>query len=262
MADNVRLAQVREIEVSARRRVNQRTKGYRERQPFRDAVANMTPERAIELSPDEGESLRKLKLELARAAKEVGRNIYYGETSENTIIAWLAESNTSQYGRVRRRSLGSALDAGVREVVEQTAAVNLGRVADEDPLAAARIRGEQAKRDILAMQGDLLDAAGVAARLGIDPAEVEQRRRDGLLLALPLEGGTLGYPAWQFADNGMLPGLEVALRDLGVQGAWTRAAFFLSGDIRLDWRTPLEMLLRGEVEAVRRAAAYGEQGAA
>jgi hypothetical protein len=49
-------------------------------------------------------------------------------------------------------------------------------------------------------------------------------------------------------------------RDLGVDGTWSRAAFFFSGDIRLDWRTPLELLLRGEIEAVRRAAAaYGEQ---
>ena len=42
-----------------------------------------------------------------------------------------------------------------------------------------------------------------------------------------------------------------------------RAAFFLSGDPRLNGATPLEELRRGNIEAVRRAAsAYGEHGAA
>lgn len=64
----------------------------------------MTTERGIELSPDEGESLRKLKLNLARAAKEVGRNINYGETTENTIIAWLAEGDAAPRRRRARKS--------------------------------------------------------------------------------------------------------------------------------------------------------------
>ena len=129
-----------------------------------------------------------------------------------------------------------------------------------DPLATAKARGEQAKHDILAAQGELLDAGEVAARLRCDLAEVENRRRQGLLIALPGIDGRRGFPAWQFTDKGLLPGLEEVLRDIGVASPWSRAAFFLSGDIRLDGRTPLETLLHGDVEAVRRAAAaYGEQ---
>ena len=129
-----------------------------------------------------------------------------------------------------------------------------------DPLAVARARGEQMQRDILASQGEMLDAEQVASRLGIGPAEVEQQRQDGLLLGLPLEGDQVGFPAWQFTDAELLPGLEDALRDLNVHGPWSRVAFFLSGDLRLNGRTPLEALLLGEVDAVRgAAAAYGEQ---
>jgi hypothetical protein len=135
------------------------------------------------------------------------------------------------------------------------------RSAAGDLLAPVRALGEQAKRDILAMQGALIDAAEVSARLGIDASEIEQRRRDGLLIAVPLADGPFGFPTWQFLRDGLLPGLERVLRDLGVQDAWTRAAFFVSGDVRLDGRTPLDMLLDGEIEAVRRAAAaYGGQG--
>src|SRR5215216_4417560 len=97
------MAQIREVEALARQRVKQRTKGFQERLPFRQAVASMTPEKAIELAPDEGESLRKLKLNLARAAKEVGRSISYGETSENTIIAWLSDGDGAPRRRRARR---------------------------------------------------------------------------------------------------------------------------------------------------------------
>jgi hypothetical protein len=129
-----------------------------------------------------------------------------------------------------------------------------------DPLAAARARGEQAKRDILAEQGEMLTGTEVCARLGCDLDDVEERRRQGLLIALPDEQGRSGFPAWQFTDRGLLPGLQDVLADLGTESPWTQAAFFFSGDIRLDWRTPLEVLLRGDIDAVRRAAAaFGEQ---
>lgn len=94
------MPQFRELDISAKQRVKQRTKGYQEREPFRQAVANLTAEKAIELTPENGESLRKLKLNLARAAKEVGRHIAYGETTDDMIVAWLEDANT---GPKRRR---------------------------------------------------------------------------------------------------------------------------------------------------------------
>ncbi|MGE3271154.1 MAG: hypothetical protein AB7P40_20555 [Chloroflexota bacterium] len=130
----------------------------------------------------------------------------------------------------------------------------------EYPLAAALARGEQMQRDILATQGELLSADEVAARLQIEPAEVERRGQEGMLLGLALESGETGFPSWQFTDDGLLPGLESVLRRLSVRNSWMRAAFFLSGDLRLDGRTPLEALLHGDIDAVSAAgAAYGEQ---
>ena len=129
-----------------------------------------------------------------------------------------------------------------------------------DPLAAALKRGERVRQSILAAQGDLLDVAEVAARLGMSQDDVLRQQSRGLLLALPRDEGTVGFPSWQFAERGLLPGLETVLRDIGVRDPWMQAAFFLSGDARLDGWTPLEVLQRGEVEAVRRAAAaHGEQ---
>ena len=97
------MAQFRKVDVAAKQRVKQRTKGYQEREPFRQAIADLTADSAIEVTPDSGESLRKLKLNLARAAKEVSRNIAYGETGDNAILAWLDEGNTGQKRRRARR---------------------------------------------------------------------------------------------------------------------------------------------------------------
>jgi hypothetical protein len=168
----------------------------------------------------------------------------------------------------RLRALGqdvglipSVQEPGVPEHDES--AEVLKRAATDDLLAAARRRGAQAKRDLLAAQGDLLDADEVAARLHDDVTEVERRRSQGLLLALPTASGKFGFPSWQFTDSGLLPGLSTVFRDFGVRDPWMQAAFFLSGNLRLGGRTPLEVLLRGDVEAVRSAAAaFGEQGAA
>src|SRR5215211_5636928 len=102
------MAQIREVDVSAKQRVKQRTKGYQEREPFRTAVQNLTADRAIELAPESGESLRKLKLNIARAAKEVGRNVAYGETGDGMIVAWLDEGNTGQKRRRTRRTPAEA----------------------------------------------------------------------------------------------------------------------------------------------------------
>jgi len=80
----------------------QRTKGYTQREPYRRAIANLTEDRAIELSPQRGETLRSLKLNLVRAAKEVGRNIAYGETSDGALVAWLDEDDIGKEMRPSR----------------------------------------------------------------------------------------------------------------------------------------------------------------
>ncbi|MCC7369341.1 MAG: hypothetical protein IT306_13010 [Chloroflexi bacterium] len=98
------MPQFREVDVSAKQRVKQRTKGYQEREPFRQAILNLSADKAIELAPERGESLRKLKLNLARAGKEVGRPISYGESTDGTIIAWLADGEGGQKRRRPRKA--------------------------------------------------------------------------------------------------------------------------------------------------------------
>jgi len=144
-------------------------------------------------------------------------------------------------------------------------AVNSPEVATawqaKDPLAAAHQRGAEIKRHLLESEGGALTVAEVAKRLGISKQGVDKRRRGHKLLALETSRGFL-YPAWQFTDDGVLPGIEHVLAALEA-APWTQASWFLSGETRLADARPLDALRRGELQQVLRAAVgYGEQGAA
>jgi hypothetical protein len=132
----------------------------------------------------------------------------------------------------------------------------------DDPLAPARVRGLHAKEQLLEAEGGTLTVDAVARLLGITRQAVDKRRRAGRLLALSMGRRGYAYPAWQFGPEGVLPGLEEVMAEFQVCGAWTKAGFFLGGNLYLDGESPLAELRRGNVAAVRRAASmYGEHGA-
>jgi len=144
-------------------------------------------------------------------------------------------------------------------------AVNSPEVATawqaNDPLAAARQRAVELKRRLLEAEGGAMTVTEVAKFLEISKQAVDKRRRAHNLLALETTRGFL-YPAWQFADEGVLPGLPQVLAALEAV-PWMQASWFLTGDSRLLDARPVDALRRGELQQVlRAAAAYGEQGAA
>ena len=84
------MPQIRTVDTTARQRLKNRTKSDQERDQYRSAVSQLGRQSVmIEVEPEEGETLRKIKLNLSRAAKEIGATIQYGETRENTVLAWL-----------------------------------------------------------------------------------------------------------------------------------------------------------------------------
>jgi hypothetical protein len=130
-------------------------------------------------------------------------------------------------------------------------------------LAAARLRGQAVRRQVLAAEGGTLAIDDVAALLHSAPSAVEELRRQGRILALPTDTGTYCYPRWQFDHDRLLPGFDTVLGDLQAHDCWMQALFFLNGNEYIDGATPLAALRRGELDHVRRAArTYGEQGAA
>jgi hypothetical protein len=134
-------------------------------------------------------------------------------------------------------------------------------LASDDPLAEARLSGLRSKAFLAQAEGGTLSAEETANVLGLTRQGVDRRRRAGRLLALTLGRRGYRYPIWQFADQGMLPGMEETLAALDSFGEWSQVSWFINPNMDLDGRSPLSLLREGRVEPVVRAAhRYGEMG--
>jgi hypothetical protein len=136
-------------------------------------------------------------------------------------------------------------------------------LCNQDPLKAARARGEVIGTELLVAEGKPLSATEVGAILHVTRAKVDRMRSAGRLLAVDAGPQGIVFPSWQFSEHGVLPGLREALEELRNLSPWTQMQFFLNKNLRLAGATPLEELRKGNLADVRRAARnYGEQGAA
>jgi hypothetical protein len=135
---------------------------------------------------------------------------------------------------------------------------------EDDPLLPARLRGLEARQQLLEAEGGTMTVSEVAALLGITRQAVEKRRKSGKLVALSLGRRGYAYPRWQFTVDGkLLPGLEDVLCALDEHSAMARTIFMLGPTIRLDGLRPLDAIRQGRIEDARRAAlTYLEHGAA
>jgi len=134
------------------------------------------------------------------------------------------------------------------------------KVAQEsDPLAAARLRGIEAKRRLLESEGGAISSIQAAKLLKVTRQAIDKRRKEGKLLGLELGKRGYFYPSWQFG----LKGLEDVLSTLGSEDFWEKLAFFLNPSDLLEGQTPLQALTEGKnIEDVMRVAkTYGEHGA-
>lgn len=167
------------------------------------------------------------------------------------------------------RALGASLAAGSGIEGLVTALASPGVFPMESEESGLLLRGIAAKRRMLEAEGGTLAAEEVERLLGISRQQVNNRRRQGKLLAVEVGRRGFRYPAWQFDAQGCaLKGLALALGELAEADPWSRILFFLEANERLTEtgsraRTPLEALREGRVEDVRRAArAWERHGAA
>ena len=145
--------------------------------------------------------------------------------------------------------------------LESKAGLRLARRID--PLAAARGRGLPMKRELLERAGGTLQPREVAELLGMSRQAVGKRRRAGKLIAVQTGRRRYEYPACQFEDTGAIENLEEVLGAFADDiDAWMQLAFLINPNESLGGESPLDLLRRGEVDAVARAArTHGEHGA-
>jgi hypothetical protein len=135
--------------------------------------------------------------------------------------------------------------------------------AGDDPLAAAKFRGLERKRQLVEAAGGVLSSERVAELLGITRQAVDKRRAQNQLVALTQGKRGYSYPCFQFEDGKALRGLEEVLQELKAFDPWMQLAFFVNPNDRLSGITPSAALRAGNQSDVLRAArSYGEHGAA
>lgn len=133
----------------------------------------------------------------------------------------------------------------------------------DDPLAPARLRGFRERERLLEVEGGTWSVEAVRKHLNLARQSVNHRRKQGMLIGLDAGRHGFLYPAWQFAREGTVPGLEAVLGELRSHEPWMQHLFMVSPNARLGNRTPLEILRSGRIEDVLNAArTFGEHGAA
>ena len=78
----------REARPEARQRLITTSKGFQQRQVYRDTLSQLENGKEVEVEPEAGETLRKIKVNVRRAANEVGVSVGYGETEDGTLLVW------------------------------------------------------------------------------------------------------------------------------------------------------------------------------
>lgn len=163
----------------------------------------------------------------------------------------------------RRRAIAAVTPAETIAVVVH-AAPDIGLPA-ESARARALARGAQRKQELLVRAGGVLSSGEVAAVLGgISVQAVKARVARRRLLALPLAGGFLGFPAIQFDGTDVRPGLAevLAAAQRREMGAWFLFALLMDPAPGRD--EPVVLALddaRVRAGFLARMETYGEQTA-
>lgn len=126
------------------------------------------------------------------------------------------------------------------------------------------LREKEGKRQIAASAGGLLSSSAVAEILQISPSSVTSWLQRPELLAVPLAEGQLGFPALQFRNGHVRPGITEVLKAGSHIDAWVLLSILID-DVE-DGRggTLLERLDEPAVlaDVLNRLATYGTHGAA
>lgn len=153
------------------------------------------------------------------------------------LEAFFAELDTTVVPALLQRLRAGAARLSPRELAKRMLAVT--------PAAApANKMAEQ-------VGPDFYDTAGVMVVLappGADPISkqaVEHRRRRRTVLALQTSDGRWIYPAWQFRDHDVMPGLAQVLAVFDEHPNWSVGTWLTTPNKDLDERTPVQWLNEG-----------------
>ena len=151
--------------------------------------------------------------EAARRLLELSREPAIGPVLTRALNA-LVRLAEGLDARAAGEASGESTDLGALvRLVEQSAAS--GRLDRSDPLADARLRWIRDRERLLSVEGPPLKARDVAELLGVTRQAVAKSRAAGRLVGLPIRPRVYVYPAWQFEQARVFPGLSAVGEALG-----------------------------------------------
>jgi hypothetical protein len=98
------MVKVRQADEGAKARLVSGLRGPTWKQPYLDAINGLESDQVLEFQPDEGETLRQVRVRIARTAKDLSRTLRVGETQEGTLLVWVAEAHTPMRRGRRRKA--------------------------------------------------------------------------------------------------------------------------------------------------------------
>lgn len=136
----------------------------------------------------------------------------------------------------------------ILELLVDPDALPAGDARAEVAAAARRINRARQAQLIAAFVADSLTTEDVRALLGgVSRQAVSERVRTGRLLGARL-GGTLRMPAWQFDQDGVVPGLPQVLAVLAARGSAVAAQAWMRTPIPDEGgRSAADLLIDGEL---------------
>jgi hypothetical protein len=158
------------------------------------------------------------------------------------------------------RALERPSDMGAVIDLLRSALPLLSAERELDTELGTQIAALEAEDDLIQRAGGLKDAKWVAEYLGISPKSVAAKARRNELLAITRGDRNL-YPAFQFQDGQVVPGLREILQTLPLANGWSRLVFLLTPDPGLDDRTPLDAIRADRDAVLALAAGADTQGA-
>jgi hypothetical protein len=130
-----------------------------------------------------------------------------------------------------------------------------------DPKLGGALASLEGEEDLVRRAGGLKDTDWVATYLSIHPKSVAAKARRNELLAVTRGDRNL-YPAFQFKNGTVVPGVRDILAVLPLRNGWSRLSFLLTRDPGLDDRSPIEAFETDPEGTIALAGFADTQGAA
>jgi hypothetical protein len=128
-------------------------------------------------------------------------------------------------------------------------ALGTGVEAAEKPLHEARLRGLARMAELRRMAEPVLETGEVCSLLGVSRETVRKKVDRRQVLALP-KGGDRVFPAFQFRDGEILPGIAPVLAALDTDSPFVILSFLLSPNERFGGQSACDLLGKGDWEPV------------